>query len=121
MFTVSEHKKVVNTMAKPPICNLRGDLRGLSHRDASNIASGTTKRKSSRIWSTGMGAAAPAPLREQPAAWIEIRYRDLTAFTLVLCGGDNGLTLLGAHAREGLGLAVDPVRKVLEPSRFPLA
>jgi hypothetical protein len=30
-------------------------------------------------------------------------------------------TLLGAHALEGLGLAVDPARKVLEPSRFPLA
>ena len=59
--------------------------------------------------------------REQPAAWVEIRYGNLTAFTLVLFGGDNGLTLLGAHALEGLGLAVDPVRKVLEPSRFPLA
>ena len=41
-----------------------------------------------------------------------MRYRNLTAFTLVLFGGDNGLTLLGAHALEGLGL---------EPSRFPLA
>lgn len=59
--------------------------------------------------------------REQPAAWIEIRYGDLTAFTLVLFGGDNGLALLGAHALEGLELAADPVRKVLEPSRFPLA
>jgi len=59
--------------------------------------------------------------REQPAAWLEVRYGDRTAFTLVLFGGDNGLTLLGAHALEGLGLAVDPVRKVLEPSRFPLA
>ncbi len=59
--------------------------------------------------------------QEQPAAWVEIRYGDLTAFTLVLFGGDNGLTLLGAHALEGLGLVADPVRKVLEPSRFPLA
>ena len=58
---------------------------------------------------------------EQPAAWVEIRYGDRTAFTLVLFGGDNGLALLGAHALEGLGLAADPVRKVLEPSRFPLA
>jgi hypothetical protein len=58
--------------------------------------------------------------REQPAAWLEVRYGDRVAFTLVL-GRDNGLTLLGAHALEGLGLAVDPVRKVLEPSRFPLA
>jgi aspartyl protease family protein len=59
--------------------------------------------------------------REQPAAWLEVRYGDRVAFTLVLFGSDNGLTLLGAHALEGLGLAVDPVRKVLEPSRFPLA
>jgi hypothetical protein len=43
------------------------------------------------------------------------------AFTPVMFDSDNGLTLLGAHALEGLGLAVDPVRKVLEPSRFPLA
>ncbi len=50
--------------------------------------------------------------RDQPAAWVEIRYGNLTAFTLVLFGGANGLTLLGAHALEGLGL---------EPSRFPLA
>ena len=59
--------------------------------------------------------------REQPAAWVEIRHGSVTAFTLVLFGGDNGLALLGAHALEGLGLAVDPVRKVLEPARFPLA
>ncbi len=59
--------------------------------------------------------------RDQPAAWVEIRHGQLTAFTLVLFGGDNSLALLGAHALEGLGLAVDPVRKVLEPARFPLA
>ena len=59
--------------------------------------------------------------RDQAAAWIEIRYGGRTAFTLVLVAGTNGLTLLGAHALEGLGLVVDPVRKVLEPGRFPLA
>jgi len=59
--------------------------------------------------------------RDQPAAWIEIHHGNLTAFTLVLFGGENGLALLGAHALEGLGLAVDPVRRVLEPARFPLA
>jgi predicted aspartyl protease len=59
--------------------------------------------------------------REQPAAWLEVRYGDCTAFTLVLFGRDDELTLLGAHGLEGLGLAVDPVRKVLGPSRFPLA
>lgn len=64
---------------------------------------------------------ADGTTQENPAAWIEIRYGLLTAFTLALFGGDNGLALLGAHALEGLGLAVDPVRKVLEPARFPLA
>ena len=59
--------------------------------------------------------------RQQPAAWVEIDYGTLTAFTLALFSGENGLALLGAHALEGLGLAVDPVRKVLEPARFPLA
>jgi hypothetical protein len=29
--------------------------------------------------------------------------------------------LVGAHALEGLGLAVDPLRRVLELTRFPLA
>ena len=64
---------------------------------------------------------ADGGMREQPAAWIEIRYMQRTAFTLVLFAGTNGLTLLGAHALEGLGLVVDPLRKVLEPGRFPLA
>jgi clan AA aspartic protease len=64
---------------------------------------------------------ADGTMREQPAAWLEIRYADRTAFTLVLVAGENGLTLLGAHALEGLGLVVDPMRKALEPGRFPLA
>jgi predicted aspartyl protease len=59
--------------------------------------------------------------REQPAGWVEIRYGNRTAFTLVLFTGTNGLSLLGAHALEGMGLVVDPVRRVLEPGRFPLA
>jgi predicted aspartyl protease len=59
--------------------------------------------------------------RDQPAAWIEIRYGGRTAFTLVLFAGAHGLALLGAHALEGLGLVVDPVRRLLEPGRFPLA
>jgi predicted aspartyl protease len=59
--------------------------------------------------------------RERPAAWVEMRSGDRTAFTLVLFAGTNGLTLLGAHALEGLGLVVDPVRRVLEPGRFPFA
>ena len=58
---------------------------------------------------------------ECSAGWAEVFYQDRHAFTLVLFGGENGLALLGAHALEGLGLAVDPVRKVLEPTRFPLA
>lgn len=58
---------------------------------------------------------ADGATRQQPAAWVEIDYGTLTAFTLALFGGENGLALLGAHALEGLGLAVDPVRRVLEP------
>ena len=57
----------------------------------------------------------------QPAAWLEIQYGDRTAYTLVLFASTNGLTLLGAHALEGLGLVVDAARRVLEPGRFPLA
>jgi aspartyl protease family protein len=57
----------------------------------------------------------------QPAAWLEIRYLDRTAYTLVLFAGQDALTLLGAHALEGLGLVVDPARRPLEPGRFPLA
>ena len=58
---------------------------------------------------------------ESPAGWAEVFYQDRRAFTLVLFGSETGLALLGAHALEGLWLAVDPVRKVLEPTRFPLA
>jgi len=58
---------------------------------------------------------------ETPAGWAEVFYQDQHAFTLVLFGAETRLALLGAHALEGLGLAVDPVRKVLEPARFPLA
>ena len=64
---------------------------------------------------------ADGPLGNQPAAWLEIQYGDRIAYTLVLFASANGLTLLGAHALEGLGLVVDAARKVLEPGRFPLA
>ena len=57
----------------------------------------------------------------QPADWLEIQYGDRTAYTLVLFASTNELTLLGAHALEGLGLIVDAARRVLEPGRFPLA
>jgi len=33
----------------------------------------------------------------------------------------TSLASLGAPTLEGLGLAADPVRKLLEPTRFPLA
>jgi predicted aspartyl protease len=58
---------------------------------------------------------------ESPAGWAEVFYQDRHAFTLVLFGAETSLALLGAHALEGLGLAADRVRKVLEPARFPLA
>jgi len=58
---------------------------------------------------------------ECPAGWVEVIYEDRRAFTLVLFGAETSLALLGAHALGGLGLAADPVRKVLEPTRFPLA
>ena len=64
---------------------------------------------------------ADGTTKDQPAGWLEIRYDALTAFTLVLFAGGNGLTLLGAHALEGLGLVVDPAGRALRPGRFPLA
>ena len=64
---------------------------------------------------------ADGRLDNQSAAWLEIQYGDRSAYTLVLFASANGLTLLGAHALEGLGLVVDATRKVLEPGRFPLA
>jgi predicted aspartyl protease len=57
----------------------------------------------------------------QPAAWLEIRYLDRTAYTLVLFASEDGLTLLGAHPLEGLGLIADTARRALQPGRFPLA
>ena len=64
---------------------------------------------------------ADGRLGNQPAAWLEIQYGNRIAYTLVPFASANGLTLLGAHALEGLGLVVDAARKVLEPGRFPLA
>jgi predicted aspartyl protease len=64
---------------------------------------------------------ADGTVAESPAGWAEVFYQDRRAFTLVLFGAETSLALLGAHALEGLGLAVDPVRKLLEPARFPLA
>ena len=64
---------------------------------------------------------ADGRLGNQPAAWLEIQYGDRIAYTLVLFASVSGLTLLGAHALEGLGLVVDAARKVLEPGRLPLA
>lgn len=58
---------------------------------------------------------------ESPAGWAEVFYQDRRAFSLVLFGAETSLSLLGAHALEGLGLAADPVRKAPEPTRFPLA
>lgn len=58
---------------------------------------------------------------KSPAGWAKVFYQDRQAFTLVLFGAETGLALLGAHALEGLGLAADPVRNVLELTRSPLA
>lgn len=64
---------------------------------------------------------ADGRLGNQPAAWLEIQYGDRLAYTPVLIADTGALTLLGAHALEGLGLIVDAARRVLEPGRFPLA
>lgn len=57
---------------------------------------------------------------ESQAGWAEVFYQDRRAYALVLFGAETSLALLGAHALEGLGLAADPIRKVLEPVPFPL-
>ena len=47
--------------------------------------------------------------------WARVRLEDSEAITLVVFGDPNAMPLLGAHALEGLGLAVDPVNQRLIP------
>jgi clan AA aspartic protease len=55
---------------------------------------------------------------EDPAAEIRVRIDGLGTYTWVTFGPENVAPLLGAHALEGVRLAVDPLRRVLIPTRI---
>lgn len=57
----------------------------------------------------------------KPVASAEILIGGELTPTLVLCGAEEDLILLGALTLEGLSLGVDPVRKTLIPVTFPQA
>ena len=52
------------------------------------------------------------------AAEIRVRIDGLETFTWVTFGPDNVAPLMGAHALEGVRLAVDPLRRILVPTRI---
>ncbi len=49
-------------------------------------------------------------------AWAWVTIDGESAATVVVFGGDEAPFLLGAHALEGLGLAVDPLKECLVPN-----
>ena len=61
---------------------------------------------------------ADARVVEDPAAEIRVRIDGLGTYTWVTFGPENVAPLLGAHALEGVRLAVDPLRRVLIPTRI---
>lgn len=64
---------------------------------------------------------ADGPVVSKSVAAAEILIGSDITPTLVLCGSEQGLILIGEHTREGLSLGVDPVRKTLIPLIFPQA
>ena len=55
---------------------------------------------------------------EDLAAEIRVRIDGLETFTWVTFGPEEVASLMGAHALEGVRLAVDPLRRVLVPTRI---
>ena len=55
---------------------------------------------------------------EDPAAEVRVRIGGRETFTWVTFGPEDVASLLGAHALEGVRLAVDPYRRELVPSRI---
>ncbi len=55
---------------------------------------------------------------EDLAAEIRVRIDGLETFTWMTFGPEGVASLMGAHALEGVRLAVDPLRRVLVPTRI---
>lgn len=55
---------------------------------------------------------------EDPIAEVRVRIDGLETYTWVTFGPENVSPLLGAHALEGVRLAVDPFRRRLIPTRI---
>ena len=54
---------------------------------------------------------------EQAIGFATVRIEGVTAPTIVVFADDNALPLMGAHALEGVTMAVDQVGKRLAPTR----
>ena len=55
---------------------------------------------------------------EDSASEIRVRIDGLETFTWVTFGPEGVAPLMGAHALEGVRLAVDPLRQLLVPTRI---
>lgn len=73
-----------------------------------------------RIFPAGAVEAELADGRavEEPAAEIRVRIDGLETFAWVTFGPEGVASLMGAHALEEVRLAVDPLRRVLAPTRI---
>ncbi len=61
---------------------------------------------------------ADCRVAEDPVAEIRVRIDGLETFTWVTFGPEGVASLMGAHALEGVRLAVDPLRQQLIPTRI---
>ena len=61
---------------------------------------------------------ADGQVAEDPIAEVRVEINGRATFTWVTFGPENVASLMGAHALEGVRLAVDPSRRRLIPSRI---
>ena len=61
---------------------------------------------------------ADGRVAEDPIAEVRVEINGRATFTWVTFGPENVASLMGAHALEGVRLAVDPSRRRLIPSRI---
>ena len=67
---------------------------------------------------TALTELADGRVVEDPIAEIRVRIDGLETFTWVTFGSDSAAPLLGAYTLEGVRLAVDPLQRILVPTRI---
>lgn len=84
----------------------------------SQIPSSILQRLGISPTDTAEAELADGRIVEDPIAEVRVRINGLETFTWVTFGPEGVSSLLGAHALEGVRLAVDPLRRQLVPTRI---